>query len=875
MAAHKYRFGNRHRAIVSLAAMVIGIWSTMLLSFGSASAVSGNYQGPAEVHVAGMHEVSASEVTASATTSTSSTVPAFMNTTGLAEAVRYVSRDVDATIAVIDTGADYHHADLTPYLLNGKNYIQSGTPQDDHGHGTAVAGVIVLAAQALERTGNVKWNGKILPIKALDKSGRGEEANLSAAIRYAVQQKADIIVLSLGLRRDASGLREAVKHAENNGVMLIAASGNDAALLGSKAAVQYPAVYDSVLAVAGSSGLTPVRQSTPGQEVDISASWRVESLSLGGGKIFMEGSSMSAPQVAVAAAMLKAEFADAKPLQIREMLRFTSQRAASGWNTNIGYGFLAADQALKAEVKPDWREPNNARTSAGVFPLGKEVAGQWANARDEDWFVIDIPYKGNLAIYGSPSVLVLHGSAGVIAANSSPSAGTLSEWTLAPGKYWLRTQARSTQTASYRLTSAFTIAPDDREPNNTSAAAYTIQPQSQKWTGTFHERGDEDWFQFRLPEEGQLRLTATADTSRMDLELMLQPAGGTIILADDNGDGESEWLNVERASAGRYFLRIRNAVSTNPEPVIGTYTVVMEYITPYEDAYEPNNDALAATPLTMNKGYQGLIHATTDEDWYKFSISDSQKTSLRVGNIPATVTATVELRDRKLQKIIQWRNGAGKTEIEGSRNLEAGTYYLVVKADKAFTSQLYNLRMQSTALTAMNRFDDLNGYAGASHIYKLIEAGWINGYADQTFRPEQTLTRAEATAILVRAAGSGKKADGMRFTDVPVGNWAYDAIAKADAAGWLSRYATGPFRPGQEITRAEAAVLLASGLELKLPSRSMQIYKDVPVSHWSAGALDVLKQGGWLNNFSGDNFKPDVAITRAEWAIMLSGMLGR
>jgi len=128
-----------------------------------------------------------------------------------------MNMDVTATIAIVDTGVDFNNPDLKPYLLEGKNIVnERKSAQDDNGHGTAVAGIIASVAKAGETSSGLgRWKGRILPVKALDASGSGNEEKLTQGIRYAVNQGADIIVLSLGLRRDAIGLREAVALAES------------------------------------------------------------------------------------------------------------------------------------------------------------------------------------------------------------------------------------------------------------------------------------------------------------------------------------------------------------------------------------------------------------------------------------------------------------------------------------------------------------------------------------------------------------------------------------------------------------------------------------------------------------------------------------
>lgn len=635
------------------------------------------------------------------TVQTNSAVPAFLKTTGFLEAWALLKKDVTATIAIIDTGVDFNSPELKSYLLPGKNLINDRKPpQDDNGHGTAVAGIIAAVAKAGGGISQAKWKGLILPVKALDHDGAGDEGKLTQAIRYSVDQGANIIVLSLGLRRDAPDLRAAVSYAESKGVLLVAASGNDAAIFGEKAEVQYPAAYPSVLSVAGSNGNHPVSQSTSGSENDISAAWKVQTLAIGGGTVETVGTSMGAPQVAAAAAMLMAVYPDWKPLRIRETLRRSAQRnAATSWDEQLGYGFVAVNKALQASLQMDWREPNNTRNSPSVFPLGKEVSGSWGSSADLDWYTIDIPYDGIFTLSGDNMNTSLHGNEGQIEPRAKPPllSTTHSQWEVKKGRYWLEAssaEATPLTTKSYRIVSQFIMAPDIREPNDSAATALTLPARSQKWTGSFHKQGDEDWFAVTLPSAGTLKITLTTDTTRIDPKLWVQPAGGAAVIVDEGGDGISEKWSLKAAKTGKYFLRVTNAVSSNPEAVIGTYAASLEYITEKDDAFEPNNGALTSTPFSPDKVYYGLMNTNKDQDWYRITLKREQKVKLSLGFSSHSSVFHVELRNKKLQTLKKWNTESKQQALFREVTLLPGVYYINVTSDKAIKNQGYGIRVK-------------------------------------------------------------------------------------------------------------------------------------------------------------------------------------
>ncbi|BBI36209.1 S8 family serine peptidase [Cohnella abietis] len=628
--------------------------------------------------------------------------PEFLKEIGIPEAWAMINSDVLSTIAIIDTGVDYTNPELKPYLLEGKNLINGNkSAQDDNGHGTAVAGVIAAVAKAGEASPSQgRWKGKILPIKALDQFGLGDEDKLTKGIRYAVDQDADIIVLSLGLRRDAPSLRDAVAYAENKGVLLIAASGNDAAVFGNRAAVQYPAAYPTVLAVAGSEGTKPTPQSTSGSENDVSASWRIQTIAIGGRIIEMEGTSMGAPQVAATAALVKAIHTEWSPVEVREVIRRTAlNKGVKSWNINIGYGFLSANKAVQADSTIDWRGPNDSRGKASTFPLGKEIIGDWGTPSGKYWYVVEAPYDGVFSISGNPSRLSLYSADKIIEPKSGPiiTKGVIKQWEVKKGRYWLLAQPPEEgigDTGSYRLVSQFVMSPDSKEPNDSAASAFTLPPRSQQWTGNFHKRGDVDWVSVTLPKPGILKLKVSTDTTRIDPELWVQAAGGTATIIDEHGDGGTEQWVLKQAKAGKYYFRISNAVSANPEPVIGTYTVNMEYITEKEDLFEPNDSPLTATPLLPDKAYNALINTDKDQDWYRIVLTKKQIVRLSIDPIPKDMAINVELRNKKLQTLDKWNNKEGQKTLLGEKVLLPGTYYVKVTGAPYDRNHFYGLKVK-------------------------------------------------------------------------------------------------------------------------------------------------------------------------------------
>ena len=132
-------------------------------------------------------------------------------------------------IAVIDTGVDFNHPDLFGWgpdgkIIGGYNFIQEDQlPMDNNGHGTKVAGVIAADGNLL----GVAPKAKILAYK-VSEDGEGVSSELiRKAIEKAIEDKADIINISLGVNKTNSKIDNAVNHALNNGIFVVTAAGND------------------------------------------------------------------------------------------------------------------------------------------------------------------------------------------------------------------------------------------------------------------------------------------------------------------------------------------------------------------------------------------------------------------------------------------------------------------------------------------------------------------------------------------------------------------------------------------------------------------------------------------------------------------------
>jgi len=130
-------------------------------------------------------------------------------------------------VAVIDTGVDPNHPDLAGALVPGWDFVHNDpSAADDHGHGTAVAGVIAARSNNHVGGAGICWRCLVMPVKVLDAHGTGDDTLIAAGIVWAADHGARVINLSLGGPGSSVELSNALAYASSKGVVVVAAAGN-------------------------------------------------------------------------------------------------------------------------------------------------------------------------------------------------------------------------------------------------------------------------------------------------------------------------------------------------------------------------------------------------------------------------------------------------------------------------------------------------------------------------------------------------------------------------------------------------------------------------------------------------------------------------
>jgi hypothetical protein len=258
---------------------------------------------------------------------------------------------METVVAVIDTGVDYTHPDLIPSMwvntaeLNGlpgvdddgNGYVDdvygvstvggtndhTGDPMDDHGHGTHVAGIIAMAAGNRQGGAGAAYGAKIMAIKAGQATGSFSDTDIAEAIRYAAANGADVINMSFGGYGHSFLVEEALQDAFGSCV-LVASAGNDGIPTSDappeflQKADTYPAGYSYVLGVMASDQDGNLASfSNWDYYGDLNAEYELTAPGVdifstlpGGQYALWSGTSMAAPVVSAAAAVLRTQYFD-------------------------------------------------------------------------------------------------------------------------------------------------------------------------------------------------------------------------------------------------------------------------------------------------------------------------------------------------------------------------------------------------------------------------------------------------------------------------------------------------------------------------------------------------------------------------------------
>lgn len=288
-------------------------------------------------------------------------------------------------IAILDTGIDSAHPDLSPNLVPGWNvYDNNSNTADVHGHGTWVSGVAAMAANNARGSAGVAWGAKIMPVRIADANAYAYWSTVAQGIYWAADHGAKVVNVSYNGVSGSSAVQSAAQYLRSKGGVVVVAAGNSGGL-------ESIAANDSLLTVAATDqNDARASFSSYGAYVDLAAPGvSVYTTTVGGGYANASGTSFSSPVVAASAALMLSANNKLAPTDVDRILKTTAlDLGTSGYDQYYGSGRVnaaAAVLAAKQTVVADTQAPTVSITS----PTGGRVSGV---------VPVDVNYSDNVGV---------------------------------------------------------------------------------------------------------------------------------------------------------------------------------------------------------------------------------------------------------------------------------------------------------------------------------------------------------------------------------------------------------------------------------------------------------------------------------------------
>ncbi|WP_336208145.1 S8 family serine peptidase [Nonomuraea sp. LPB2021202275-12-8] len=353
-----------------------------------------------------------------------------IKTLDLREAWR-VSKGADVTVAVLDSGVDPGHRDLVGSVTVGRDFTDGANPPGvpprrlhgtymasliaGHGHGPdGRSGVIGVAPEAGLLSVRVILEDEEPGFREFNTAERFENV-VARGIRYAVDQGADVINLSISKELATRQERAAVRYAISKGVVLVAAAGNEGArevAAGGAAPYSYPAAFPGVVAVGATDGRLRRASFSNWNSSVLVAAPGVDIMGAGPGDEYWvgRGTSQATALVSGVAALIKAKYPDmSPPLVVQALAASASDRPPGGYDTGTGFGVVNAAKALAEAGRLAGHTVTAAAGQAHdpARPLGGGPAGP-IKVVERD--------SGHVMAYGSVAAALAMGALGSLAA---------------------------------------------------------------------------------------------------------------------------------------------------------------------------------------------------------------------------------------------------------------------------------------------------------------------------------------------------------------------------------------------------------------------------------------------------------------------------
>lgn len=284
--------------------------------------------------------------------------------------------------AIIDTGIQLTHPDLNDKLVPGTGFVDNNTGNDNNGHGSHVAGITSAETNNSQGIAGVGWSTLLQPVKVLNSGGSGSWTAVANGIRWAADNGAKTMNLSLGGTSDGGATLSAVQYAWSRNTVIVCAAGNN----GSSGAF-YPAFYTECIAVAATNSAdNRASFSNFGSWVDVAAPGdSIYSTYLNSTYATLSGTSMASPHVCGLASLLWSMLPNTTNTQIRALIE--------DYTDNIGrYGIrLGRVNAFRSVQAAQALQGYQIYPESIRMTKGASFTGDFNSVRNSDdgYFVIN------------------------------------------------------------------------------------------------------------------------------------------------------------------------------------------------------------------------------------------------------------------------------------------------------------------------------------------------------------------------------------------------------------------------------------------------------------------------------------------------------
>lgn len=531
------------------------------------------------------------------------------------------------TIAILDTGIDFTHPELSGHILsNGYDFVNKDKyPGDDNGHGTMVAGVIGAKMDGKGIVG-VAGGTRLLPIKVLDRDGSGYTQNISKGIIYAVNNGAKIINLSLAGPYYSQGVKDAISYAHSKGRVVVAASGNSGRYM-----TTYPAANPYVIAVGATDSNDQLASfsnygsyidvTAPGEDIYTTAPLYRTVLNQRGYAI-VDGTSFAAPQVSALAALLLSVFPNLSPNQVEGMIDGgVKDIGPKGKDIYYGYGRINLYRSIV-----DRYEPNYSLDKGVSVPIGQAIKANFVPAGDIDYYKYYVKkgYKLSFSII-SPTganivVKVYNNQRSLIKTVNRYGDGraeTDSVIQSEDGYIYLRISDYNNRLIRLKYTLK-TSKQDIYENNNTKETAYLIKSLPKEFNAQVSGKYDVDWYKFVLNKGGELKVNLSNYRKADGWQVGLFNKDKVNMPRREVGTDFTGISTFKVDNSGTYYIKLYN---NNGEDIIKDYSLGINYAE--KDNYEPNDNisnivSNSSLEVNLNQTIIGNFHTNGDIDYYYF-----------------------------------------------------------------------------------------------------------------------------------------------------------------------------------------------------------------------------------------------------------------